>query len=153
MANRFKFDEVIKKLAEQKINVPVKIAEASVYYFLSSWDKQGFGGNSWQEVKRRQSGTKAYKYGTPAARTRGILIGKGVSSLKHAVKDSKVQADWNLIKLVVDLPYAKVHNEGLRAGRGAGFKMPKRQFMGQTAELKDIQMRIIKENMDRIWPV
>ena len=38
--------------------------------------------------------------------------------------------------------YARVHNEGLRAGRGAGFIMPKRQFMGIHPELNDI---IIKE--------
>jgi len=29
--------------------------------------------------------------------------------------------------------YAKVHNEGLRAGRGKGFVMPKRQFIGKSA--------------------
>ena len=32
--------------------------------------------------------------------------------------------------------YAQVHNEGGRAGRGAGFDMPQRQFMGQADELE-----------------
>jgi phage gpG-like protein len=32
--------------------------------------------------------------------------------------------------------YGKVHNDGLRAGRAAGFKMPKRQFAGQSRKLK-----------------
>jgi phage gpG-like protein len=33
-----------------------------------------------------------------------------------------------------EVPYAAIHNEGLRAGRGKGFKMPKRQFMGERVE-------------------
>lgn len=33
--------------------------------------------------------------------------------------------------------YGKVHNEGLRAGRGSGFTMPKRQFLGDSLELRN----------------
>jgi phage gpG-like protein len=33
-------------------------------------------------------------------------------------------------------PYGRVHNEGLRAGRGTGFQMPKRQFIGDHPELR-----------------
>ena len=37
-----------------------------------------------------------------------------------------------IVKVFSDLIYAKVHNEGLKAGRGKGFMMPKRQFMGKS---------------------
>lgn len=33
------------------------------------------------------------------------------------------------------VPYAKVHNEGGKAGRGKGFTMPKRQFLGDSKKL------------------
>ena len=34
------------------------------------------------------------------------------------------------------VPYAEVHNTGGRAGRGRGFQMPRRQYMGDAEELR-----------------
>lgn len=46
------------------------------------------------------------------------------------------------VKYVLNQVYAQVHNEGLRAGRGAGFDMPKRQFIGRSAQM---DRKIIKK--------
>ena len=48
------------------------------------------------------------------------------------------------------VPYAIVHNEGLRAGRGKGFKMPKRQFIGESAVLNNKISLIIDEELTKI---
>jgi phage gpG-like protein len=36
------------------------------------------------------------------------------------------------VMFVMNQPYAQVHNEGLMSGRGSGFRMPKRQFIGNS---------------------
>lgn len=46
--------------------------------------------------------------------------------------------------------YASVHNEGLKAGRGAGFDMPKRQFIGTAIAVKDAIRRVVDTNVERI---
>ena len=73
-------------------------------------------------------------------------------TLRRAVVNSLQEANFKRIHFEVkDVVYAKVHNEGLRAGRGLGFQMPKRQFMGQTRKLGEIQMRVIDKTIDKIW--
>ena len=47
-------------------------------------------------------------------------------------------------------PYGRVHNEGLRAGRGAGFTMPRRQFMGEHPELNDLIIKKLEEKLNQI---
>jgi phage gpG-like protein len=62
---------------------------------------------------------------------RALLVKTG--TLKgHALK-GRVQSD--AVAFVFPLAYEKVHNEGGQAGRGAGFKMPKRQFVGESQVL------------------
>jgi len=74
----------------------------------------------------------------PETPQRALLV--KTSTLKgHALKGRKV---GDHIDFVFPLEYEKVHNEGLRAGRSNGFKMPKRQFIGESAELnKRIQTK------------
>ena len=50
------------------------------------------------------------------------------------------------VTIVVDKPYAQVHNDGLRAGRPPGFTMPQRQFIGPSEKLEQkIQAKFEKE--------
>jgi phage gpG-like protein len=46
--------------------------------------------------------------------------------------------------------YAKVHNEGLRAGRGAGFTMPRRQFMGMHNKLNSAIIKALEKRLSTI---
>ena len=112
-----------------------------------SWRKQGFDGNKWQEVRRRIEGTNEYKYPIKkglSRRTKPILIGSG--RLRRKVANSVVLANWNMIKLLVDLPYAAVHNEGTDT-------TPQRQFMGQTNELTKMQRDRIDSFFDQVWDI
>jgi len=158
MANPFGFKEIAAKIEQVKNDVPQLIAAKTMSYFLRSWKQQGYDGNKWPEVKRRMMGTKNYKYAKPAARTRQILVGSGRAALKAEVNNSIERCDWGAIVFRVKLPYAKVHNEGLRAGRGAGFQMKQRQFMpiegkGQPQELTDIQQEIITRAVDKAFKI
>jgi hypothetical protein len=148
MANPFKFDVVKAKLEETKRVLPVVIAKQAEQHFTEAFDKGGLDKNKWAESKRRIAGEPAYK-----AKPRGISMQRwhsnptlvGVTgALRRKVSRSIMNATWANIKLVVDLPYAKYHNE-----QGAGKEW--RPFMIQTPELEDKQQKTIKEKMDKIW--
>lgn len=45
--------------------------------------------------------------------------------------------------------YGGVHNHGLRAGRGKGFKMPKRQFLGESHTTNKKIVNLIKKKIKK----
>ena len=50
------------------------------------------------------------------------------------------------ISIFTDVPYAKIHNEGGRAGRNHSARIPRRQFMGVSQMLnKEIEHMITVE--------
>lgn len=151
MANdHMSFENLKNQIFAMKRTIPVLLANQAMNYFLSSFDKQGWNGESWQEVKRRIEGTPEYKYPLHSdlgRRTRAILIGKGSTRLRRAVNNSVKIAEFPTVLLEVDLPYARVHNEGNPA-RG----IPKRQYMGQTAELTKMQIELINSEYAKLKP-
>lgn len=151
--SKFGFDKIIKNLEQTKRNLPVKLANETKNYFLSSWAKQGFNGQQWQEVKRRIPGTPEYKRAKSSEHTRAILVGKGSGNLRRDVANSLKEATFERIRFSVDNKYAKIHNEGLmgKAWGKYSFKMPKRQFIGQTNELTNKQMDLIRKYIGGIW--
>ena len=145
--SKFKLDRVLANLQATKREIPQKLANQAVNHFTDNFNKQGFDGDRWKEVKRRIPGTREYLYPKRkglSRRKKPILIGTG--RLRRAVAASKQISTFNLIKLVVDLPYAKVHNEG-------GANTPKRVYMGDSRALKAKQVALIEKEIDRIWEV
>ena len=57
---------------------------------------------------------------------------------------------WTAPSAFAKEPYGRVHNEGLRAGRGSGFIMPKRQFMGESEELNALIISEIERKLKQI---
>lgn len=76
---------------------------------------------------------------------RKILIGKGSGKLRRSIEVTHTK---NEVKASTDVVYAPVHNEGLKAGRGAGFKMPQRQFMPKPGERNEQLDKNIEKWMD-----
>jgi phage gpG-like protein len=111
-------------------------------FFEENFRKQGFDNNSvakWEPRKREFYRTRSGKIVDDT--TRGILIGKGRGRLWRSLRKKRLNAFSGLI--FSEVPYAKVHNEGLRAGRGRGFKMDKRQFVGYSEKLnKKLRFKI-----------
>lgn len=138
---KFNLNTALKNFEQQKSALPLALAEATQKYFNQSFDNQGWNGTPWQDVKRH------FKKG---GNNKPILQQTG--ALKTAVSKSLVKTDFQTLKFeVTGVPYAAVHNEGLKAGRGKGFKMPQRQFMGHTEELAKIQKDIITGYISKIW--
>ena len=65
------------------------------------------------------------------------------NSIEYTVSDADVVIENRV-------PYAAVHNEGLRAGRGEGFQMPRRQFIGESKELNEEIKEMIENELSKI---
>jgi len=155
MANCFGFDEIIKNLARVKSSeLPLQVANVTKNYFNSAFKEQAWDGKAWQPVKR------VGKAGSQRNNSQALVQS---GKLRRAVNNSLKTATFSLIEFNVTdatakngFNYAGVHNFGLKAGRGKGFIMPKRQFMPnpgeeQPADLTQIQMKKISSVVDKIW--
>lgn len=145
MADKFDFSRVKKNMERLKVELPVILANQAQNYFVDSWSKQGWEGKTWKTPQRKIPGTNAYKYPKDKGlgrRTRATLVQTG--RMRRAVGMSIRAKSFEQIRLVVDLPYAKRHNEGLDG-------MPKRQFMAQSARLEKLQKEKIVSYIDQIW--
>lgn len=136
-----KFNEAKKILTHQIAfelaikSLKTEVGDIAVKHFKKSFDMEGFNDvpfKRWKPLKRERS-----RYAN-----RKILTQTG--TLKRSLRyNSYVGSKIWWVNVSSPLIYANVHNEGLMAGRGAGFKMPKRQFMGDSKLLdKKIQRRI-----------
>lgn len=158
--NKFHFGAIKENIRQMKVVLPIQLASQAQTYFVSSWQKQGWDGQPWQEVKRRQEGTPEYKYPKKygmGRRTSAILVssssvkGKSGGTLRRAVGNSIRSQVFgqNGIRLVVDLPYAAIHNYGLPMARGGN--MPMRSFMKDSPILRTMQITKIKTFTDKVW--
>lgn len=155
MADKFHLGEIQAKLKASEREVLVLLSNQAQNYFVRSFKKQGFNGVPWKEVQRRDPDKKAYKYPTKKGlqrRTSPILVGAGYKKrggeLMKAVgiMARTSQVGKGVLRMVVNVPYAKYHNEG------AG-DIPKRQFIGQTRELTAMQTKEMTRIIDKIWQV
>jgi phage virion morphogenesis protein len=149
MATNNPFLTLKKKVDNALRKLPRKVGVLAVNHFQDNFKRQGFDGKPWKEVKRRlpiggRTGRRStrLRYQKGAARTRGILIGTG--RLRRDIR--LISASSTKVVVGTGLVYAPVHDLGLRAGRGSGFVMPQRKFMGTDKKLvKDIQALIEKD--------
>ncbi len=133
------------------------VGNVAVSWFKKNFQNQAWGRVKWKEVQRRQPGSKAYKYNAkhhPARTTRKILTGDtgdlGRSIEIREAKNGSVTIWTNPSAFGSKEPYGRVHNEGLRAGRGRGFTMPRRQFMGEDPELDALIVSKLEEKLKQI---
>lgn len=123
---------------------PLVAANIAIKEFKHNFQTENFDGQRWEEVQRRDGKSATYKYAAkyhPARTTRKILTGD-TGDLGRSIELKSVvhgaATVWTSPQAFGSKePYGAVHNEGLRAGRGAGFTMPKRQFIGDTPQLRD----------------
>lgn len=133
------------------------VGNVAVSWFKKNFQNQAWGRVKWKEVQRRTPGTKANKYAAkhhPAQTTRKILTGDtgdlGRSIEIMEAKNGTVIIWTNPSTFGSKEPYGRVHNEGLRAGRGSGFTMPRRQFMGEHPELNELIVKKLEEKLKQI---
>lgn len=133
------------------------IGNVAVSWFKKNFQNQAWGRVKWTEVQRRTPDTPAYKYNArhhPARITRKILTGDtgdlGRSIEIREAANGTVTIWTNPSAFGSKQPYGRVHNEGLHAGRGSGFTMPRRQFMGEHQELNELIVKKLEEKLNQI---
>lgn len=154
MASQWNLNEVQKRLAQTKRELPIRLAKQAENHFTDAFSKGRLDDKVWSNVNRRIPGTKEFKYkikgiSQQAKRSNPILVGNGI--LRGRVSNSIKEASWGNIKLVVDLPYAKIHNEGGQAGRNLSVTIPARPYMVQTSNLTQMQTKLITDTLNKIW--
>lgn len=108
--SKFNFDRAVKNMDRVKKTLPVLLANQAQTFFVESWRKQGWDdGGTKRWPKRKDKG--------PKSAGRAILVKSG--KLRRAVGQSIRSKTFSLIKLVVALPYAAVHNDGYNGPRRA----------------------------------
>lgn len=127
-----------KKEVEQKLTQLVSVmgVEAKNFY-QKSFEKQGFTDRVLEKWKKRKPRMRG---GINIDAGRAILVKSG--DLRRSIR--VISKTLTTVTVGSNLKYAPVHNLGLRAGRGRGFKMPKRQFMGESKKLDAIIRRKIQ---------
>lgn len=139
-----------REMANFMLNdLPIIVGKTAGDYYTENFQKESWGREKWQEVQRRQSHTKAYRYSSSAKRSRKILTG----STGNLGRSIQYKAMSGKVEIFSDVEYAAVHNFGLRAGRGSGFTMQKRQFIGESDELNDIIKEEINNQLSKIFKI
>jgi phage gpG-like protein len=113
-------------------------ANKAAEMFANNFKEGSFFGDSWADLS--EATVKRRKF--PDAK---ILVQTGILS------DSiKTRVEGNKAIVESDTVYGKVHNEGLRAGRGKGFRMPKRQFIGNHDDVEKAIEDEIKKRLGEL---
>jgi phage gpG-like protein len=115
------------------------VAVEAEQFHAKNFRDQGFtdsGFTPWKKRKTNERNTKTYEGGIfeleHRDKGRALLVQSGTLK-RHALKGRVVA---NTVTFEFPLVYERVHNEGGRAGRGNGFQMPQRQYVGESEYLK-----------------
>jgi phage gpG-like protein len=147
--NKFNLKGAEKKARKALENAVVEVGNTAKNFFVENFRKQGFDDKTVQRWKPRKRTTYKTKSGRIVNdTTRAILVKTG--DLRRSIIRVPNRSALN-VKIQTDLIYAKVHNDGLRAGRGKGFKMPKRQFIGDSYNLNEKVKAVIVKRLDKVF--
>nr|DAQ43559.1 MAG TPA: tail morphogenesis protein [Caudoviricetes sp.] len=122
--------------------LPIKVGAIAKKHFRENFEKGGFvdnGLHEWKPAKRLSS-----KYGDKKNKTL-------MSSRKHLYSNTLDIPRRGGVKIENRTPYAAAHNEGTTtAGKNRNVTIPRRQFIGDSAELTEKIKKAIKKEMDKI---
>lgn len=137
MASKWGLKEKLAELQRMKSTLPTKLANEAKNHFLQSFRDGGFTDRSLSKWKPRKVNTKN-NIG------RGILVKTG--NLRRSIKVRYVSFDKVIIGSY-GLDYAATHNYGLNV---RGFKMPKRQFIGNSVQLENRMKKMVNSDFGKI---
>lgn len=122
--------KIAQAIAEFDRVIPVMVndmGQIALNHFTNSFRDQGFTDEvkqAWQPRKRVRGRNDE---------GRAILVKTG--NLRRLRKQNVGKYKARILPNQAAKSYASVHNNGERSGRGRGFKMPKRQFMGYSGQM------------------
>jgi phage gpG-like protein len=136
--------------SEIKRKLPIRLAVQIEKHFREGFEK---GGGQTDDSrggwKTRDEDTEKKELSKFGGKSRGILVKSG--KLRRDVKQR--EAHFNAIRIATSnttIDYAEVHNRGLKSGRGSGFTMPKREFIGASIVLEGRNNRMISGELKRM---
>ena len=135
--NKFKFGAKLREVARIKQTIGTKLSNEAVNHFKGNFRAQGFVDSTiekWQPRKKADPG-------------RAILVKSG--RLRNSIRVTKKTVKE--IRIGSDVVYAPVHNYGLKAGRGKGFRMSVRKFLGKSAVLTAGHKRILTREFGKVF--
>ena len=122
--------------------LPIRVGAIAKKHFRENFEKGGFvdnGLHEWKPAKRL-----SLKYGDKKNKTL-------MSSRKHLYSNTLDIPQRGSVKIENRTPYAAAHNEGTTtAGKNRNVTIPRRQFIGDSAELTEKIKEAIKKEMDKI---
>jgi len=120
-----KYQKKMREITQFRQQMPRIVANECVKFFADSFDKGGWNGNGFAPWKPRKTETKK-------SSGKKILVSTG--ALRRAVIKSVKSVTADRIEFKVDLPYAKVHNEGgsyqVKEHKRRSFAKSKKQHIG-----------------------
>ena len=132
-----KIREQQRKVVREVRNFITIMGVEAVNHYKKSFRDGGFTDRTLRTWPQRKGGNDG----------RAVLVKSG--DLRRSIKVKR--KTLKSVTIGSDLPYAPVHNDGLRAGRGRGFRMPKRQFVGASQLLTIKLKRRMNIRMKRIF--
>ena len=169
-AEHRKISQALKEF-ESKLNLMVMdMGNIALNQTLKTFRDQGYTDELFQPWKRRKNKDskrgrgfrwerlagdddregKKFKVKTTDVRSvknRATLIKSG--DLRKSIRKKK--RSMLSISIFSDLPYSGVHNEGLMAGRGRGFKMKERRMIGDSAIMRRLIGKSIGNRISKIF--
>jgi phage gpG-like protein len=151
-SNKFNLKQAEQKARKALEAAIVDVGNTAKVFFVESFRKQGFDDKSVQKWKPRKRTTYKTKSGKVVDdTTRAILVKEG--DLRRSIIRNPANRAALSIKISTNLDYAKIHNDGLM-GKAFGkhpFKMPKRQFMGDSYNLNEKVKAVIVKRLDKVF--
>jgi len=128
---------------------PRKAGVMAINLFNENFRKGGFMGKTrkpWKRTQRQNNPRKTKSGKITAASSYGPLL----SSRRHLSRSNEKIVGNGQVTIVNKVPYAAVHNDGGRAGRGHKTEIPKRTFIGPSETLNKQIKDMIVEDLDKL---
>lgn len=146
MAGKNPMIDDLQQIQKEFQKLPYEAAEEVMNFTSENFRKEEFQDKPSSKWKARK---KDPEKGKKRKERRALLVQSG--EMKNSI-DTEVRGMD--IAIGIDDPdiavYAKVHNEGQKAGRGKGFIMPKRQFMGPSEVLDERIEKLVDKKIAKI---
>lgn len=140
------FEQVLRRqyreLIKQKEDLPQIVGTVALRHFKRGMQKEGFIDRrlkKWPEVQRRTPGHPRFN----PKRQQKILVGPGSGGIQNTLRIKRATFKETIISSM-GKKYAAYHNEG-------SGKLPKRQFLGNSAKLEREVEHIIKDEFDKAF--
>lgn len=139
--DKFNLKGLDAKIKAELAKSMVLIGNTAKNHFVKSFRDGGFEDKTIQKWQPRKKETKR-------SRGKGVLINRG-----FLFKSIRMEANRSNLSAIISTnrPYARIHNEGLQ-GKAFGkhsFKMPKRQFIGDSFSMNEKIKKVIYSAMDK----